>query len=414
MKLQPPRENMDARLSNGMRAIVLDGHLKSALAIVRSLGKRGVNLVAGAERSTAIALHSRYTNGRFTYPSPYSDRDAFVRAVKAESIRLGGKPVVYTCSDATHLALYERREELRECVVLVYPDQKSVEIAFDKAATNSLARVSGVPTITTYTPATKDELERVAAKLAYPAVVKPRRTLTMKNGIGIMGTAQFVLDKDGLLRTYAQLSETLGEPPLIQERVIGEEYGVEMIAHEGTPLALVAHHRIRSLSPMGGASVLKEILQKGALRDMLITYAEALAHALKWEGPLMVEFKVDGDSRTPKLMELNGRFWGSLPLAVAAGVDMPSIYYDLATGRDLPTESIQETSIVTTRYFMGDLLHLFRVFFARDPMRRFAYPRRMDVLRDFFRTPRGSKSDVWSWRDPKPALMEFVDALTRM
>ena len=137
-----------------------------------------------------------------------------------------------------------------------------------------------------------------------------------------------------------------------------------MIAKNGEPYALVTHHRIRSLSPSGGASVLKETLEKGTLRDMLETYARKLAHELKWVGPLMVEFKVDSDMKTPKLMEINGRFWGSLPLSIASGVDMPYHFYVLATEKKFPEGSVMQMDNVVTRHFLGDVRHLLKCVFC--------------------------------------------------
>ena len=43
----------------------------------------------------------------------------------------------------------------------------------------------------------------------------------------------------------------------------------------------------------------------------------------------MVEFKVNFDSKRWVLMEINGRFWGSLPLAVLAGADFPRFLYEM-------------------------------------------------------------------------------------
>jgi predicted ATP-grasp superfamily ATP-dependent carboligase len=238
--------------------------------------------------------------------------------------------------------------------------------------------------------------------------------VSWKNGKGVYGSAEFVHTKEALKAAYTRLCEAHGEPPLVQERVTGEEYGVEMIAHEGRPLALVAHHRLRSLSPTGGASVLKEITPQGALSDMLITYAKKLALELKWEGPIMVEFKVDSDTRTPKLMEINGRFWGSLPLSIAAGVDMPYLYYLLATDGDYTHMQTEPKEGVVTRHFLGDVRHLLRVLFARDPMRKYTYPTRREALRIFFRLPKGTRSDVWSWSDPLPAFYEVIDMIKKL
>lgn len=396
-----------------MHAIVLDGHLKSALSAVRSLGKAGIFVSVGAERTSGMALHSRSANARFTYPSPYTDQAGFVRAVRAEAIRIGEKPVVYAFSDATYLSLYGAREALTDDMTLIFPDSKSVEIAFDKGATYSIARVSNVPAITTHMPVTTEEIERLGTTLTYPAVIKPRKSVSWQSGKGVFGSAEFVHTTEELKDAFARLRDVHGEPPLVQERVTGEEYGVEMIAHNGEPIATVVHHRMRSLSPTGGASVLKEIVSAGTLRDMLITYAKKLVKELLWEGPIMVEFKVDSDTRTPKLMEINGRFWGSLPLSIAAGVDMPHFHYLLATGGDYTSMQSEPKEGVVTRHFLGDVRHLLHVLFSRDKMRKYTYPSRREAVRVFFRTPKGTQSDVWSWRDPLPACYEVIDILKR-
>ena len=395
------------------RAIVLDGELKSALAIVRSLGGRDIVVSVGAERESGMALHSRFAEWSFVYPSPYTNVNGFIDEVEAEAKRLGGKPVVFACSDATFLALYGARERLAVSCTLVFPDDRAMEIAFDKAITYSLARISGIPTITTYMPMNPDELGRVAEKLTYPAVVKPRKSVTLQNGVRHFGSAHFVHDRDELIRVFESLRMRIGESPMIQERMSGEEYGVETIAHGGNPYTFVTHHRIRSLSPSGGASVLKETVLQGALRDMLEMYARKLIHELQWEGPIMVEFKVDSDTKTPKLMEVNGRFWGSLPLSIAAGVDMPYHYYHLATKEAFPPELVSARDGVTTRHFLGDVWHLLTVLFAQDTMRSYTYPRRMQALKAFFQTPKGMRGDVWSLRDPKPAMMEVIDIWKR-
>jgi predicted ATP-grasp superfamily ATP-dependent carboligase len=396
-----------------MNAIILDGQLKSALSAVRSLGKSGIALSVGAERETGMALHSKYASARFVYPSPYTNQDGFIQAVKAEAIRIGDMPIVYAFSDATYLLLYAHRKDLCAYMTLIFPDPKSVEIAFDKAATYSLARVSGIPTIPTYMPVTNEEVIQLGLSLSYPAVVKTRRSVTWKNGIGVFGSAKFIQNGNELIDTFFNCKETLGEAPLVQELLLGEEYGVEMLARDGKVFALVTHHRIRSLSPTGGASVLKETLHAGDLKNMLETYAQKLVEKLAWSGPIMVEFKVDSDARTPYLMEINGRFWGSLPLSIISGVDMPLLFYKMAKGEPLPAEIITGQEGIVSNHFLGDVRHLLRVLFARDPMRKILYPSRVGAMRDFCILPMRTKGDVWSMSDPQPSIMEIIDILKR-
>jgi hypothetical protein len=66
-----------------------------------------------------------------------------------------------------------------------------------------------------------------------------------------------------------------------------------------------------------------------------------------------VEFKLDQADNTPKLMEINGRFWGSLQLAIDAGVDFPSILLQTVTGE--PVQPVDAYRIgVKSRWLLGD------------------------------------------------------------
>ena len=82
--------------------------------------------------------------------------------------------------------------------------------------------------------------------------------------------------------------------------------------------AVFAHRRLREKPPSGGVSVYRESV---APDPSLVARAAALLAGLGWRGVAMVEMKTDARTGTPYLMEVNGRFWGSLQLAVDAGVD---------------------------------------------------------------------------------------------
>ena len=118
---------------------------------------------------------------------------------------------------------------------------------------------------------------------------------------------------------FDQIHQITGEVPLVQELIFGEELGAEFVCTDGEPVAEFAHRRIRSLTPMGGASVLGESVAKSYKRCCDI--GRQLVEGLRWTGPVMVEFKIDNRDGRPKLIEINGRFWGSLPLAIASGID---------------------------------------------------------------------------------------------
>lgn len=397
-----------------MTAIILDGHLKSALAAVRSLGRKNITLYVGAERKTGMALHSKYTTEFFTYISPLENQKLFIEALKKKAGEVGGRPVVYAFSDATWLSLYKYRNELSQYVTLAYPDSDAVEIAFDKSSTDTLAHTVGVETIPTEILHTETELEQYAEKATYPVVLKNRKSVTWKKDTGVFGTAVFIHSKEELKEKYGHVKKRFGEAPLIQEFILGKEYGVEMLARDGEVYAQIVHKRLTSLSPTGGASVLKQTVVDGELKNELIFLAEKLVERLSWTGPIMVEFKVDEKKKKTYLMEINGRFWGSLPLSIAAGVDMPYLYFQDVCENKRPSEVVKGMSGVTTNHFMGSILHLVRVLTKSDPMRKIVYPKRLESVVKFLFLPKGTRGDVWSFNDPMPAVWEIIDIVKKL
>ncbi|MBE9571532.1 MAG: ATP-grasp domain-containing protein [Proteobacteria bacterium] len=122
----------------------------------------------------------------------------------------------------------------------------------------------------------------------------------------------------------------------------------------GSVFARFAHQRIREKPPGGGVSVLCQSISPP--REALEA-ATSLMKSLGWFGPAMVEFKWDRRDNKPKLMEVNGRFWGSLQLAISSGIDFPYLLYCLASGEKINRPSNYKVC-VRSRWELGDLDHL--------------------------------------------------------
>lgn len=383
-------------------AIVLDGQLKSALAAARQLARAGITVHVGSTYRTAMARYSRAAARHFTYPSPEHDRDAFITALIADVQHYATPPVMYAFSDATFLTIAAYRDKLAPYCQLVLPPASSITTAFDKEQTGVLAQSLGITTIPELTQATVEE---------YPVVVKPRQSLSWHGGAGTFGTAEFVFTAAELTEQIERFTRETGQPPLIQSLIVGSEYGVELMCQHGKVLQSFTHKRIRSLSPRGGAATVKMTAKPTEATATMLRIATRLCGTLNWTGPMMVEFKVERSTNTVYLMEINGRFWGSLPLPLAAGVDFVNGYYALATGAPLP--EVAAPLPIVTQHFLGDLKWLLQVWWKRDPLRARLYPARLAALIAVGRSTLFDRGDVWRWRDPLPALMELVYAIVR-
>lgn len=380
-----------------------DAHIRSSLALIRSLGKRGIPVTAASHNPKAMGLFSRYVEDTLVYPSPLDHRREFIQSIRSY-VHSHGPCLVLPCSDSVLLPLEANQSCFDGGLILLLPrSREHFEIAFDKKRTLELADQIGVETPRTWLCQNTDAAHSICHEVHWPVVVKPRHSVSWNGNSGTQQTAVYAFSGEELLALFSFVRATTGEAPLIQEYVPGEEAGAEFLCKDGKVLARCAHRRIRSVSPTGGAGAVTETVPLSY--HGIGERAERLARALCWTGPIMVEFKISRASGRPVLMEINGRFWGSLPLAIAAGVDFPYLAYQLASNGYVEPKGVYQEGVVS-RYFAGDLKNLLSVLFEQSPMRAIGYPRRRTALKTFFFHGRRSTAAIFDIHDIKPALLE--------
>ena len=141
------------------------------------------------------------------------------------------------------------------------------------------------------------------------------------------------------------------------------------------------------------------------LEERLVGPGLRLLEALDWSGVAMIECKRDLATGREMVMEVNGRFWGSLQLAIDAGIDFPALLVRCAAGETVPQTGDYRVG-VRSRWFWGDVDHLYL------RLRRNGSDSRLGALRDFLRgSPGRDRSEVWRWRDPVPFFVETLQWL---
>jgi len=120
----------------------------------------------------------------------------------------------------------------------------------------------------------------------------------------------------------------------------------------------------------------------------------------------MVEFRqVPG--KPPVFMEVNGRFWNSLPLACYAGMDFPTLLARMAEIGDVEPH-LQFSSGVSCRWLLGDFRHLFEVWRGAPAGYPRRYPGRLRTLLSFLTPVRGTFHDNFQWKDPLPEAGDWL------
>jgi len=391
-----------------MDAIILDGDQRSALAATRSLGRRGMAVAVGAESDRSLAACSRYSRDRFHYPSPYRDPDSFFNCIGDYAARHRGA-VLFPMTDVTVGELLRRRHELQEMVTLPFVDFERYAAASDKANLLAIAETLGVPTPQTIFAGNDntdiDGIVAGATKIGYPLVIKPSMSRIRTRNGWIQAGVRYAEDCEAL-RQELEREACRSVPLLIQERIEGPGIGIFLLLHRGEIVAKFAHRRIREKPPSGGVGVLCEGIEAPV---EALDSATKLLQKFDWTGVAMVEFKLDRRDRRFKLMEINGRFWGSLQLAISSGVDFPYLLFQLAAGEKIDPPRGYDVGL-RSRWELGDLDHLF--LRLRKTPSELALPAdapsRGKVLKEFasaFIDP-SIHHEVFRWSDPGPFFFE--------
>jgi predicted ATP-grasp superfamily ATP-dependent carboligase len=350
-----------------MRVLVTDGENRAALAVTRSLGRAGHHVIVADRRANPLAAASRFSSSATLYPDPATDEAGFVDAV-AQIVSAQSIDMLLPVADITTLAIAEHRHRFPPACLIPIPAAGVVAQAADKAHVLRTAEALGVPVPKTIYVGAAHLARDVLDGLVFPIVVKPCRSRARTPTGWVSSSVTYAGDAQSLLsRLQALPAEVF--PVLLQERIAGDGLGVFMCCRNGEVLAEFSHKRLREKPPSGGVSVLCESI---AMQPELRRSARMLLEALEWQGVAMVEFKSDPRDNVAKLMEINGRFWGSLQLAIDAGVDFPLILLEsMTTGVAAPMPAYR--SGVRSRWLWGDfdalLLQLFSTAVKDHPIR---------------------------------------------
>lgn len=393
------------------RVLVTDAGRGSAIAFIRSLARCGWDVVAAAADPRAAGLHSRYAAERVVYPSPLRDPDGAVDCLLAAA---GARCVdlIVPVTDDVLLPLVAARRHLPEGCRLAAPDSEALEVARDKSRTLELARSLGVPAPRTTLAAGLAEAVAAAPALGWPVVLKPVASRLRVPGRGVAAlSVAYAGDERELEERWRSLPD--GCPVLLQEYVAGEGHGVELCLRDGRPLAAFQHRRLREVPTTGGASSFRESVP---LHPEMHASSLRLLEALRWTGLAMVEFKLT--ERGPLLMELNGRVWGSLPLAVKSGVDFPALLADLYLPGSTNGHGARNGGYrvgVRSRNLRLDVVWIGSVLRGAPSLPGRAAPRRREALAAAARlaNPRDGY-DILSLRDPRPGLLELAAVVGRL
>lgn len=331
-------------------ALITYGWNRLAYNSLRSLARDGVKVVVGDMTPGNMSFGSCYRPETFTYDSFYADPLRWLDQV-CDAIRQH-QPRVYLPMHEETFVVARHIERFRALGVAVpIGDFDTLKRVHRKDTLSEAAAASGVPVPRCVKPAALDELGDVWDTLADPSGCVVIKALNTNSAKGV----SYAHSKQSFVHQYTELvSAAALEPkayPLAQEYVSGVGVGVSQLYNHGELRASFTHQRLREKTHTGGTSTARVSVRN----PMLEAHSTRLLTDLNWHGVVMTEYKYDPVRQQGWLIDVNPRFWGSLALAIRAGVDFPLLAYRMARDGDVePVTSYREGVVV--RWLLGDML----------------------------------------------------------
>ncbi|GAB3248714.1 ATP-grasp domain-containing protein [Arthrobacter pigmenti] len=358
--------------------IVSTGRDRGALAAARSLRHSGWSVGVGTPDGGGMLGSSHACDARYVVPRPRGSGAPFIEGVNQAAVA-GSYDVVFGGGDdwMAALATYQSSIPAR----IAHPESAVVHAALDKMDLTKRALKAGLAA-----PHTETATAQTMAAWRGPVIVKCRAHWSDGQTRPLRIEARLFPDI-AAARPQIDLINAAGAQPVLQQPVRGGLSALIGIFHDGR-----LHGRVQQVSPRlwptpNGASARAETV---AVDEVLAARAEKLLADLGWWGLVELQF-LTGDDGEPHLIDLNGRFFGSMALSNAARPGLSSAWGRLALGEPLP-ELPDAPAGVRYAWLAGD-------------MRRAGRERRGGLVNDIADTLRWSRTahhSVWNLRDLGP------------
>jgi predicted ATP-grasp superfamily ATP-dependent carboligase len=307
-------------------ALVPESQAMGSIGVIRSLGRAGYPVHACSERADALGFRSNYTTAQTVCPG-YDSKD-FVPWLRKYICEHNIRAIV--ASEGMLLALrsyydeFSRLFPLSRCADTVYAGMSKFDL-FRSLQENSGLQLRTPPTMLIDDPARIPPLNELT-RLGLPLYVKADAVYARNcNSDSAVQRCDSAVAAQETVRKFSTEYSRL----LVQGYVPGQGVGAFFLIWNGKLIAEFMHRRVHEVPHTGGVSSLRESWFHPAVRSDALKKMKSL----NWEGVAMMEYRWHSETDSFYLMEMNGRFWGSIHLALYAGVDFPRLLLDAFHGK---------------------------------------------------------------------------------
>ncbi len=316
-----------------MKKAIVIGCGIGGLGVIRSLGIKGLRVIALYYDNTDFAQVSKYVHESAKIPHPLKEEKEFVNLLVSNSNKWNGALIIETFDEIT-VSISKNKHELSKYYKIATADWEVLRYFIDKSETYKLAERCGVCYPKTFLPRTLYELSEIKHEINYPCILKP------------IFSHEFVMKfkyKNFIANNYKDLTSKFnicidsGIDVMLQEIIPGPPFNLYNLMiyldSRGDVTARFLRLKVRQNPPRFGVT---RVGVSGDRVSELEYYTEKLLKGVNFRGLATAEFKKDPRDNQFKLLEINPRITGSNWLATYCGVNFPWIVYmDHVEGRQV-------------------------------------------------------------------------------
>jgi hypothetical protein len=377
---------MHENIDPSHRVLITNGSSRTSYAALRSLSKSGIACFSADVSRFGMCQSSRFSKGHYLYTSHYESEDRFISDL-VEIIEEHQITILFPSHNETEV-IARNHYRFDSLAVSTIPAESHCAIFNNKSQAYDLAENIGIPVPARihYT-----EPQQISSLLVSRGIERTViKLLTGNSSKGVFYgdnpehtrvVVEKLIDKYGL---------EFDRYPQVEEYVQGEGYGNSVLYWHGVHITNFTHRRLRDKIKTGGTSVYREASSHKGIE----VAAKKIFDTIDWHGLAMCEFKVCPTTEKFWFIEVNPRMWGSIPLAIAAGVDFPYLTYLCATQNAEAANIYDEACDVTYnwkgRWLLGDLFICLRNIMKGD----------FKIAYDILFKEKADSHDDFFWDDP--------------
>jgi predicted ATP-grasp superfamily ATP-dependent carboligase len=306
-----------------MRALIVDsGEGRGSLAAARALARAGWDVGIACPSGHGLARLSRSVRYRHLVPALAAEADGFMEGVE-RACSTHAYDLVFPSSDGEILALSKERDRISS--LFPYCAHEAVLRAIDKKRLADAAR--GVGLSTPPTASSADQASELWGSRALIVKENLHGTISPSGDFKHVAVESFA-DLAAAERRVLEIRAS-GLEPLVQPLIDGDLIAFTSVVNErGEMLARVQQVAERTYPRRAGLSARARTMP---VDESLAEVVGSLLRSLGWFGLNQLQFIAPAGA-PPMLLDFNGRFYGSLSLALAAGVNLPDTWGRIAIG----------------------------------------------------------------------------------